>query len=139
MSPARDGGAERQICVRRTSPFECENASVMSPYPLPPSPGAIQEVIETLDPVLAPLGFATGQGGASGLAGQVIFCRGDMDGIDDGCVDLVIDLAAEPEWRITAVRYWGFPSETWQLDFEHDADLADQLANLAHNLPGRLT
>lgn len=111
----------------------------MSPYPLPPSPRAIDEVIETLDRVLVPLGFATGQGGASELTGQVIFCRGDIEGIDDGCVDLVIDLAAIAAWRITAVRYWGFPSESWQLDFEHDADLADQLANPAQTLPIWLT
>ncbi|MEP7115552.1 MAG: hypothetical protein ABI862_19970 [Ilumatobacteraceae bacterium] len=111
----------------------------MLPYPLPPSPSAIDEVIETLDPVLVRFGFATGQGGVSDLAGQVIFCRGDIEGIDDGCVDLVIDLEATLAWRVTAVPYWGSPSERWQPDFEHDADLADQLANLAQTLPIWLT
>ena len=106
-----------------------------SPFPLPPDPSAIGEVAEILDPVLTPLGFAPGQGGASERGGQVIFCRGDIDSTDGGCVDLVVDLEADPVWRITDVRYWGFPSDTWHLDFVSDVDLPQQLAHLARTLP----
>jgi hypothetical protein len=101
----------------------------------PPDPRAIDHVAEILDPVLAPLGFAPGQGGASERDGQVIFCRGEVDSTDGGCVDLVVDLAATPSWRITDVRYWGFPSDTWHLDFDPDADISDQLTTLARTLP----
>lgn len=108
---------------------------VQSPFPLPPNPPEIDAVAQILDPALIPLGFAPGQGGGSELAGQVIFCRGEWDSTDGGCVDLVVDLEATPAWRITDVRYWGFPSETWHLDFDSEADLSDQLANLAQTLP----
>jgi hypothetical protein len=106
-----------------------------SPAPVPPIPSAIGLVAEILDPVVTPLGFAPGQAGASERQGQVIFCRGDVAGIDDGCVDLVVDLEATPDWRITDVRYWGFPSDRWHLDFSAHADLADQLRHLAQSLP----
>jgi hypothetical protein len=108
---------------------------VWSPAPLPPNPRAIDEVAEILDPVLTPLGFAPGSGGASEQAGQVIFCRGEVHDAEDGCVDLVVDLTAMPDWRITDVRYWGFPSDRWHLDFETDAELPEQLAHLARTLP----
>jgi hypothetical protein len=101
-----------------------------SPAPVPPIPSAINLVVEILDPVLTPLGFAPGQGGASERQGQVIFCSAD-----DGCVDLVVDLEATPDWRITGVRYWGFPSDRWHLDFDEHADLAGQLRQLAESLP----
>lgn len=65
----------------------------------------------------------------------MIFCRGEVGSSDGGCVDLVIELKAVPVWRITDVRYWGFPSTTWHLAFESDADLSEQLANLAQTLP----
>ncbi len=106
-----------------------------SPFPLPANPSAIDAVAAILDPVLTPLGFARGQGEASERAGQVIFCRGEVDSIDGECVDLVVDLQARPDWRIIDVRYWGFPSERWHLDFEADADFLDQLTNLARTLP----
>ena len=107
-----------------------------SPFPLRPNPSAIDEVAEILDPVLAPLGFARGQGGASEQVGQVIFCRGDdVDSIDGECVDLVVDLRARPDWRISEARYWGFPGDRWHLDFDANADLSDQLTNLARTLP----
>jgi len=48
----------------------------------------------------------------------VIFCRVAIDSADDGCVDLVVDLEATPDWQITDVRYWGFPSDRWHLDFD---------------------
>jgi hypothetical protein len=131
---------------------------VSSPVPLPPNPQALDEVAEILDPVLVPLGFAPGQGGASEHAGQVIFCRGAAGSADDGCVDLVVDLvvdlavdldsdlagddvvefAAPPGWRITDVRYWGFASDRWHLEFEADAGLSEQLAGLALTLPAVL-
>jgi hypothetical protein len=109
-----------------------------SPAPQPPRPSAIDLVVEILDPVLIPLGFAPGQGGATLGDGQVIFCRGDVAGTDDGCVDLVVDLEATPTWRIRDVRYWGFPSDRWHLDFDAHADLADQLRHLAQSLPTQL-
>lgn len=95
-------------------------------------------VAETLDPVLAPLGFAPGQVGVGGGRGQVIFCRGELDSTDGGCVDLVIEIEAAPDWRITDVRYWGFPSERWHLPFHRDGRLADQLAGLAETFPQEL-
>jgi len=95
-------------------------------------------VTKTLDPVLAPIGFAPGQVGVAGERGQVIFCRGEIDVADSGCVDLVVDVEAMPDWQITDVRYWGFPGDRWHLDFDRDARLADQLAGLARILPGQL-
>ena len=108
---------------------------VWSPVRQPPVPSAIDQVAEILDPVLTPLGFAPGQAGASLERGQVIFCRGEVDSTDGGCVDLVVDLEATPAWRIRDVRYWGFPSDRWHLDFDAHADLSDQLTRLAQTLP----
>ncbi len=95
-------------------------------------------VTEILDPVLVPLGFAPGQIGVIGEHGQVIFCRGEIDSADDACVDLVVDVAARPDWQISDVRYWGFPSDRWHLDFDRGARLADQLAGLAQILASEL-
>lgn len=95
-------------------------------------------VPEILDPVLVPLGFALGQVGVDHQRGQVIFCRGETDSADGGCVDLVVEVEATPDWQITDVRYWGFPSDRWHLDFDRDARLADQLANLSRTLPSEL-
>ena len=92
-------------------------------------------VSEALDPVLVPLGFAPGQVGADSERGGVTFCRGEIGSPDGGCVDLVVDLEATPDWRIVDVRYWGFPSDRWHLAFDRDARLADQLAALAQTLP----
>ncbi len=91
-----------------------------------------------LDPILNPIGFAPGQAGASGEQGQVIFCRDSKDSADGGCVDLVVDLGAVPDWRITDVRYWGYPAERWHLPFLHEGDLAAQLAQLVRTLLGDL-
>ena len=115
-----------------------KHAGVSSPFPVPPIPGEIDEVAEILNPVLTPLGFAAGQGGVSERAGQVIFCRGLVHSSDGECVDLVVDLRAMPDWRIIGVRYWGFSSERWQLDFDADAELSDQLTKLARTLPSTL-
>jgi hypothetical protein len=95
-------------------------------------------VAEILDPILVPLGFAPGQVGVGEERGQVIFCRGEIDSVDGGCVDLMVDVEAWPDWQITDVRYWGFPSGRWQLRFDRGARLADQLAGLARTLPGEL-
>ncbi len=110
-----------------------------APYPLPPHDPALEGVAAALDPVLTPLGFAPGQLGAADGRGQVIFCRGDIDGVDGGCVDLVIDLEATPVWHITDVRYWGYPSDGWHLTFDSDSELAAQLVQLASTLPVELT
>lgn len=96
-------------------------------------------VTEALDPVLEPLGFAPGQVGVDGARGQVIFCRGFIGSTDGGCVDLVLDVEAAPDWRITDVRYWGFPRDRWHLSFDRAGRLPDQLAGLARHLPEQLT
>jgi hypothetical protein len=99
---------------------------------------ALDMVTSTVDPVLVPLGFAPGQAGATQGKGQVIFCRGDIDSEDDGCVDLVVDLEAVPDWRVVDVRYWGFPSDRWHLHFDREATLPEQVAGLAERLPEQL-
>lgn len=65
----------------------------------------------------------------------MIFCRGVTDSRDGACVDLVVDLAAVPDWRIADVRYCGFPSDRWHHAFVADDDLEVQLAGLAQGLP----
>ncbi len=103
-------------------------------------PDRVAEILVTgiLDSVLVPLGFAPGQVGGDGGRGQAIFCRGESLSSDGGCVDLVIELEARPDWQITDVRYWGLPSDRWHLDFDRGARLADQLAGLARTLPDEL-
>jgi hypothetical protein len=100
--------------------------------------GGPDVIAATLDPVLVPLGFAPGQIGVDGERGQVTFCRGEVDRVDGGCADLVLDVEATPDWQITDVRYWGFPSDRWHLDFDRGAGLADQLAGLSQSLPREL-
>jgi len=106
--------------------------------PLPPHDPALDLVATVLDPVLTPLGFTPGQAGASDGHGQVIFCRGSEHSSDGGCVDLVVDLATTPDWRITDIRYWGYPAERWHLPFLRDGELAAQLAQLVRTLPDHL-
>jgi len=108
---------------------------VFSPYPSPSPPVEIDRVATVLDPELTPIGFASGQVSGTDRAGQVIFCRGLVDSVDGHCVDLVIDLESTPEWRITDVRYWGFPSDRWHLEFDRDAAIEQQLDHLARSLP----
>lgn len=108
------------------------------PHREPDRTDEIAIVTDALDPVLVPLDFAPGQVGAHDEAGQVIFCRGMIDSTDEGCVDLVIDLEAQPEWRIVDVRYWGYDSDRWHLQFDRDADLGDQVAGLVRTLPPEL-
>ena len=108
-------------------------------YPLPPHDPALDRVAAVLDPILTPLGFEPGSLGVSEGHGSVTFCRGLVDSTDGGCVDLVVDLEAMPEWRITDVRYWGFPSDRWHLAFDPDSDLPAQLSGLARTLPNELS
>ncbi len=109
-----------------------------APYPLPPHDSALDRVAEALDPVLAPFGFAAGQAGGAEGRGQVIFCRGDIGSSDGACVDLVVNLEATPDWRITDVRYWGYPSDRWHLTLDADSELDAQLTSLARTLPNEL-
>lgn len=110
----------------------------VSRTPSGPTGGGPDLVTELLDPVLVPLGFAPGQIGSDGRRGQVIFCRGEVGSPDGGCVDLVVEVEAAPDWQITDVRYWGFPSDRWHLDLDRGARLPDQLAGLARILPTEL-
>lgn len=110
-----------------------------SPFSAHDRGSEIVEIAAVLDTVLVPLEFAPGQVGASGTQGQVIYCRGLWDSTDGGCVDLVIDLVADPNWRIVDVRYWGFTSDRWHLAFDRRATLSVQLADLAPNLPLQLS
>lgn len=107
-------------------------------YPLPPHEPALDLVAAVLDPILTPLGFAPGSAAASEGRGQVIYCRGLDGSVDGSCLDLVLDLEPLPDWRITDVRYWGYPSERWHLPFLPDATLSAQLAHLARTLPDDL-
>ena len=106
---------------------------------VPPVDPALDRVASVLDPILIPLGFAAGQPSSSDGHGQVIFCRGFVDSSDSGCVDLVVDLEARPDWHITDVRYWGYPSDRWHLAFDSDGDLPAQLSGLARTLPDELS
>jgi hypothetical protein len=108
-------------------------------HPVPPHDPALDRVTAVLDPILTTLGFAGGQAGVSGDRGQAIFCRGLVDSTDGGCVDLVVDLEAMPEWHITDVRYRGYPSDRWHLAFDPDSDLSAQLSGLAQTLPNELS
>lgn len=108
-------------------------------YPVPPLDPALDRVAAVLDPILTPLGFAAGQAGASDGHAQVIFCRGFVDSTDGGCVDLVVDLEAMPDWRIADVRYWGYPTDRWHVAFDPGSDLPAQLSGLARTLPDELS
>ena len=109
-----------------------------SPFSVNDRSSEMDEVAAVLDPVLVPLEFAPAQLSAAGNQGQVIYCRGLWDSTDEACVDLVIDLVADPDWRIIDVRYWGFASDRWHLAFDHQAALPRQLRGLAQSLPGQL-
>ena len=106
--------------------------------PVPRHDPLLERVVAVLDPVLTPLGFTPGQVGSAPDRAQVIFCRGDAHGTDDGCVDLVVDLEAMPDWHITDVRYWGYPADRWHLAFDAEGELESQLAALARTLPAEL-
>lgn len=128
-----DGGCEiRRWCIARCATLR---NVFFAPFPSPPHDAELDAVANALDPVLTPLGFAEGQLGQSGQQAQVTFCRGERDSVDGACVDLVVDLDADPDWRITDVRYWGYPTDRWHLTFLRDADLGTQLELLRQSLP----
>lgn len=58
--------------------------------------------------------------------------------MDDGCIDLVVDLEQSDDWHIVDVRYWGYPADRWHLAFNRDAEVQEQLAGLARTLPTEL-
>src|SRR5215207_1057602 len=106
--------------------------------PLPPHDPVLDRVAQVLDPVLVPLSFAAGQLSSSGSEAQVIYCRGLIDSLDGSCVDLVLDLHAIPSWRITDVRYYGFPGERMHLALVEASELDRQLEALVRTLPEAL-
>jgi hypothetical protein len=108
-------------------------------HPASDSSNSVLDLVsDALDPVLVPLGFAPGQSGVVDGQGQVTFCRGEIESADDACVDLVVDLDESSGWRVVDVRYWGFPSDRWHLEFARDATLQEQLVRLAQTLPHQL-
>ncbi|MCU1503822.1 MAG: hypothetical protein JWM12_3176 [Ilumatobacteraceae bacterium] len=107
-------------------------------HPLPPIDPTLTAIAERLNPLLQSRGFHAGQAGSSEGCAQIIYCRGFDGSLDDGCIDLVVDLELAGECRVTDVRYWGFPSDRWHLGFARDASLADQLAGLERTLPDEL-
>jgi hypothetical protein len=94
-----------------------------APYSPSSHNSAFDRVTAALDPVVAPLGLAAGQVGGGDGRGQVILGCGDVDRSDGSCLDLVIDLEATPDWRITDVRSWGDPSDRWHLEFDAQGEL----------------
>lgn len=67
---------------------------------------------------------SAGAVGVDGERGQVIFCRGEIDSADGGCVHLIVDVEAT--------------SDRWHLEFDGGAGLVDQLAGLSQSLPSEL-
>ena len=111
----------------------------------------VHDVRRALDPVLAQFGFAAGQGGVDDrprpsapgdpsprVDGQVIFCRGFTDG-SPGCEDVVVDLVADPHWRVRTVRDWDDPSDPWSYDYDAgplEALLARVVDDVTHRFDG---
>jgi len=112
----RDRRDVRCATSGRAGRVPCEDdGRAVRPVPAAAARPGTRQVAEALDPVLVPLGFATGQVGGDGARGQVIFCRGDIGTSDGACVDVVVDLEATPHWQITDVRFWGYTSDRWHL------------------------
>jgi len=89
-----------------------------------------RQVVAGLDPVMVPLGFATGQGGVSGNTGQVIYCSIHRSG-DGRCADVVLNLRRTDGWRIVAVSYDGFhDDDVEQLGLREYVGLPEQLDSL---------
>ena len=98
------------------------------------SAAPLGRIVEALDPVLSPLGFAAGQAGGSSTTGQVIFCRAHP--ADDGrCVDVVIDIEKSDGWKIVRVDIDDGPdNEVRHLRFPWEEDLsALSLRSLSRN------
>ncbi len=100
-----------------------------------PSDVTFGQVVAGLDPVMVPLGFASGQGGVSGDTGQVIYCSTHPSG-DGRCADVVLDLRRTDGWRIVAVSYDGFHDDhVEQLRLPADVGLREQLESLRTTIP----
>lgn len=110
---------------------------------MPPSSDAIgdptlKQVVERLDPVLLPLGFASGQGGVSGTAGQVIYCSAHPSG-DGRCADVLLHLRQVEDWQIVNVSYDGFDDDhVEQMCLRGDVMLLEQLKSLRTTIPDDL-
>lgn len=97
-----------------------------------------EQVVAALNPVMAQLGFAGGQGGVSGGTGQVIYCSYHPSG-DGRCADVVVDLRRAEGWQIVAVSYDGFHDDhVKRLRLLHDVGLPEQLESLQTTIPGDL-
>lgn len=55
-----------------------------------------------------------------------------------GRVRALVSAEPSPAWRVTDVRYWGFPSDRWHLTFPTNSDLRTQLDALSQTLPSEL-
>jgi hypothetical protein len=109
-----------------------------------PSSGAhdrnatFRRVVAGLDPVMVPLGFASGQGGVSGDTGQVIYCSAHPSG-DGRCADVVLYLQRTEGWQIVAVNYDGFDDDHVELlRLRRDVGLQEQLDSLMRTIPDDL-
>jgi hypothetical protein len=103
-----------------------------------PSAVIFGRVVAGLDPVMLPLGFASGQGGISGDTGQVIYCSVHPSG-DGRCADVVLDLRRTDGWRIVAVSYDGFHDDhVEQLRLREDVGVPEQLESLRTTIPDDL-
>ena len=99
---------------------------------------AFGQVVAGLDPVMVPLGYATGQGGVSRNTGQVIYCSIHRSG-DGRCADVVLNLRRTDGWRIVAVSYDGFHDDhVEQLRLREDVGLPEQLESLRTTIPDDL-
>ena len=97
-----------------------------------------RQVVAGLDPVMVPLGFASGQGGVAGDTGQVIYCSVHPSG-GGRCADVVLDLRRADGWRIVAVSYDGFLDDhVEQLHLREDVGLPEQLESLRTTIPDDL-
>lgn len=100
-----------------------------------PSDVMFRQVVTALDPVLVPIGFASGQGGDSGDKGQVIFCSVHPSG-DGRCADVVLDLRRTEGWRIVSISYDGFHDDHVEhLRLRQDVRLPEQLESLRTTIP----
>jgi len=106
-------------------------------------------ITRAVDPVLAPFGFASGQGGLHGgpvslvpgeplprVDGQLIWCRAFPDGAP-GCEDVVMNLVSDPWWHVSVVRDWDLPDGGWTHEYGDDTPLAVQLEQVVRDLRRR--
>lgn len=94
------------------------------------SAAPLGRIVEALDPLLTPRGFAAGQAGGSSNTGQVIYCCAHP--ADDGrCVDVVVDIRRSDGWKVIRVVIDDGPdNEVRHLQFARDADLSEQIDQL---------